>query len=497
MPPVPLTVAHMLRDAARLAPDAEALVCGADRLDYAAYWSAASGVADRLRGMGADGERVALLLGNAIPTAIACFGALASGAQLVPLNPLYTIPELRVILADAAPRIVVHEAALGDSIAPLCAELGISHCRSIEALMDGIGHGAPCELAMPEPAALALLQYTGGTSGRPKGVNLTHGAIATNVAQREALLPTEPDRERVLAVTPLYHSYASAMGLFLAAYCRGALVTLPRARPELVLEAIGRERITLFAGTPTLFTGLLAHPDFAAADLKRLRLCFSGSSALPEEVLRRWEKATGCPICEGFGQTEAGPVLTYNPRHGVRKIGSVGVALPLTEVEIVDIADGARVLPAGERGEIRARGPQIMRGYRNRPDETAEALREGWLYTGDIGEFDADGYLFVRDRKKEMVIVSGFNVYPREVEEVLFTHTAVHEAAVVGRPHPTRGEELVAFVVATEGAGDLRGFLAGRLARYKIPSDIRLVDVLPKTAVGKIDKQALKREART
>jgi long-chain acyl-CoA synthetase len=253
-------------------------------------------------------------------------------------------------------------------------------------------------------------------------VNLTHAAVSINVSQREALLPTRLDQERILAVTPLFHVYAVAMGLYLAVFCRGTLVILPRYRPEWVFEAIERHQITLFSGSPTLFTGLMAHEGFATASLQSLRLCYSGAAALPVAVLERWQAATGCTVVEGYGQSEAGPVLSYNPVEGIRKAGSVGVALPLTEIQIVDLESGTRVLPAGSSGEIRARGPQIMQGYRGLPEETASALRDGWLYTGDIGEFDHDNYLFIRDRKKDMVIVGGFNVYPREVEEALLTH---------------------------------------------------------------------------
>ena len=248
-----------------------------------------------------------------------------------------------------------------------------------------------------------------------------------------------------------------------------------------------------------MVVGLPGHADFGATDFSSLKLCFSGASALPVETMRRWEQATGCGICEGYGQTEAGPVLTYNPRHGLRKIGSVGVPLPLTEVEIVDTETGTTALPTGESGEVRARGPQIMTGYRNRPDETAAALRDGWLYTGDIGAFDEDGYLFIRDRKKDMVIFGGFNVYPREIEEVLCKHLDVVEAAVVGVADSYRGEILKAFVVlipaAKVTADDLLSYLRERLTKYKIPAQIVITATLPKTAVGKLDKVSLRAES--
>ena len=447
------TVVHMLAAAAVATPSAPALVFGERQLNYSQYAGAVASLARELKDT--KDERVATLLPNSIEACIAMFGAWAAGAQLVPLNPLYTPREVDAILEDAAPAVLIDK--------PPQVNAG------------------KAELVLPHPDSLALLQYTGGTSGKPKGVNLTHRAIATNVAQREGLLPTRSDRERILCVMPLFHSYAMAMGLFLAANCRGALVILERYRPDELLAAIGRERITIFPGSPTLFNSLMSHPDFARTDWSSVHTCYSGSAALPEETLRRWEKAVGAPVYEGYGQTEAGPVLTFNPANGITKPGSVGIPVPQTEIRLID-------------GEIVARGPQIMKGYRNRPQETAEALRDGWLYTGDIGELDADGYLYIRDRKKDMVIVGGYNVYPREIEEVLCSHPAVAEAAVVGGPDAYWGECLHAYVALREStsAEMLLDFCKERLARYKIPATLEILQALPKTTVNKLDKLALK-----
>jgi long-chain acyl-CoA synthetase len=501
MPFVHETVVHMLRDAAIRNPDGTALVCEEERLSYVEYAACVAGLADELVARGASGGRVALLMANSIDIAVATFAAQSAGAQVVPLNPSYTGHELMPILENAAPVIVIHDAAIEDTVKDLVNRLAVPERITIGASARRLTEWRTRRelaqtLRLPAPDSLSTLQYTGGTTGRPKGVDLTHRHVSINVAQREALLPTEQDRERILAITPLFHVYAVAMGLYLAAYCRGTLFIMPRYRPELALAAIDRERITLLSGSPTIYEGLMAHERFAETDLTALRLCFSGTSALSEETLRRWESATGCPICEGYGQSEAGPVLSFNPRHGRRKTGSVGVAVPATRIEIVDTASGTRVLGAGEAGEIRARGPQIMRGYRGLARETCEALRDGWLYTGDIGELDADGYLFIRDRKKDMVIVSGYNVYPREIEEVLYSHPAVLEAAVVGVPDAYRGEALVGFVVpaarATLTVESLRACMAERLVSYKIPQDIRIVASLPRTTVGKVDKKLLR-----
>jgi long-chain acyl-CoA synthetase len=499
MPPAPATVLHMVAEAAAALPDRVALRCGTEALTYRDYAACIAGFAAEL-GPDVCGARLAVLMANSLDTAIAIHAAGTAGAQLVPLNPAYTIHELEPILADADPAVIVCDAGLEAAVAALAARIGVTRCIAVgpaKRLTAWRGSGLTIQ-SFPPPESLGLLQYTGGTTGRAKGVNLTHRAIATNVAQREALLPSV-DGERVLAVTPLYHSYAMAMGLHLAAYCRGTLTTLPRYHPKDVLDTIARERITLFAGSPTLFVSLMGHPDFDSTDFSSLQLCFSGASALPVETLRRWQQATGCGVCEGYGQTEAGPVLTYNPRDGVRKIGSVGLPLPQTEVEIVDTETGRSVLPTGEAGEVRARGPQIMTGYRNRPEETAAALRDGWLYTGDIGRFDGDGYLYIQDRKKDMVIVGGFNVYPREIEEVLCQHPDVVEAAVVGVADSYRGEALRAFVVlgpaATVTVDGLFGYLRERLTKYKIPAQIVATEALAKTSVGKVDKVALRASA--
>ncbi len=495
LPAVFPTVVHMLVDAAVRHPTGEALVCGEERLDYAAYLRAVAGLAAELAVH--RGGRVALLLANSIDLVVATLAVQAAGAQVVPLNPAYTAHELRPILADADPALVIYGPETAAIVLPVAAELGIVQTLAVgpgaRRLLDGAGALPP----LPGPDSLSTLQYTGGTTGRSKGVDLSHRAVAVNVSQREALLPTRPQAERVLAITPLFHVYATAMCLYLALYCRGTLVILPRYHPRLVLDAIARERITLFSGSPTVFNGLMGFEGFAQADFSSLRLCYSGASALPPEIMRRWEAATGAPVCEGFGQTETGPVLAFNPPAGVRKPGSVGVAVPGTEIGIVDVATGTRALRTGEQGEVRARGPALMRGYRNLPGQTAEALRDGWLHTGDIGWIDADGYLHICDRKKDMVVVSGFNVYPREVEDALLLHPAVSEAAVIGVPDPHKGEALHAVVVPRAGAALSQAMLAdhlgGLLARYKVPQHFTWSEGLPKTVVGKVDKQALRR----
>ena len=499
LPRAEATVVQMLVAAAQAAPHTEALVFGERRLDYAGYLASVAGFARELQALGAAGGRVATLMGNSIDSCIAALAALAAGAQQVPLNPLYTAFELAAIFEDAAPTVLVVDAALASLAEPVARRAGVPHVIVAGEGARRLDSWRPGEASLPPPPpvdALALLQYTGGTTGRPKGVELTHGAIAVNIAQREALLPTRRG-DRILCMMPLSHAYAMAMGLFLSLHCAGTLVILPRYQPDVVLAAVARERIGVFLGSPTIFVGLLAHLGFGDTDWHTVHTCYSGSAALPAATLRRWRDAVGAPVYEGYGQTEAGPVLTFNPVGGPVKPGTVGVPVPLTDIEIVDAATGEEVLPAGSCGEIRARGPQVMRGYRNRPEETAQALRGGWLYTGDIGEFDADGYLSIRDRKKDMVIVGGYNVYPREVEDALFAHPDVLDAAVVGQPDAYHGETLVAHVVPRHGtrpdADALLAHCRERLARYKLPAEWRFSHALPKTAANKTDKNALRR----
>lgn len=505
LPPIFPTVVHLLADAAERAPRHPALEMDDEILTYRDYLSCVAGFAHELQGLGAAGERVVLVMGNSIDIAIAMFGTHAAGAQVVPLNPMYTARELREILTDAEPRVVVYDDAAAPHVQLLLAELDIAHGLHIgveggRRLTEWAGREVALPQPLPQPDQLATMQFTGGTTGLPKGVLITHGQIAINIAQREAVLPTRPDQERLLCVMPMFHVYAVAMALHLTAYCRGTLVILPRYRPDWVLKALEQRRITLFPGSPTIYTGLMQYEGFAKTDFTTLRLCYSGAERLPEDTLKAWERATGCTTLEGFGLSETGPVLCFNPEHGVHKPYSVGHAIPHTEIQIVDVDTGERVLPAGEPGEIRARGPQIMNGYHNRPEETAATLRDGWVYTGDLGYLDDDGYLFIVGRKKEMVIVGGFNVYPREIEELLCAHDDIIEAAVVGAPDDYRGEQLHAYVGLRSGSEldseQLRTYCADNLVKYKVPAVIEIMPALPRTVVGKIDKKALTAQAR-
>lgn len=501
-PVVHETVVHMLKEAAEHFPDGVALTFQDRQLVYLQYLRCVMGFAEELFILGAQNSRVALVCGNSIEMAVAMFAVHAVGAQAVPINPLYTERELAYIFSDSDPRVVVYDEEVKDTIEPMINNIdsiigicvGGSNGRLLDSWCENQTVKFPCEL--PTADHLATLQYTGGTTGLPKGVNITHGQMSINISQREAVLPTQKDNERIICVMPMFHVFAVSMCLHLAAYCRGELAILSRYKPEFVFDLITSRRITRFPAGPTIFIGLMVAEGFEETDFSSLRSAYSGSAPLPEEVLRDWESRTGCPILEGYGQTEAGPILTYIGEKMQRITGSVGQAVALTEVQIVDVETGNKVLGAGETGEIRARGPQIMSGYRNLPDETEETLVNGWLYTGDIGELDNDGNLYIRDRKKDMVITGGYNVYPREVEEVLFTHPNVVEAAIIGVPDKYRGEVLCAYVVIKNNISDsvdeIIEYCRANLAKYKVPHRFLSVNALPRTTVGKVDKNALR-----
>lgn len=502
LPLVHPTVIHMLADAGDRAGPATALSCGSDRMSYQELVRCAGGFATELQAIGGSDDRVALICGNSIDMAIAMFAVHGAGMQEVPINPIYTARELTHIVADSEPVAVVYDDDVADLILPVAEELGLTQMirlgggsgRSLTAWRDDPNATLP--QPFPDPESFATLQYTGGTTGLPKGVNITHAQLSTNISQREALWPTRPDQEVILCVMPLFHVFASSMCLHLSVYCRGNLVIQRRYHPDDVLDALAEKRISILPIGPTIYNGLMTLERFPTADFSSLVASYSGSAPLPEETLRRWEEMTGSQILEGYGQSEAGPVLTVNP-HGEPIIpGSAGVALPETEIQIVDVDTGTEILDAGDEGEIRARGPQVMSGYRNRPAETAEALRDGWLYTGDIGRLDEDGILYITDRKKDMVIVGGYNVYPREIDEVLYAHPNVLEAAAVGVADTYRGEVIHAFVVLNEQRADaetdLTDYCRGQLAKYKVPAVFHIVDQLAKTTVGKFDKAAMR-----
>jgi long-chain acyl-CoA synthetase len=345
---------------------------------------------------------------------------------------------------------------------------------------------------------LAVLQYTGGTTGVPKGAMLTHQNLFINTLQSCAWAGPMVQRgeERYLMIIPYFHIYGQTVGLLLGTWNGAMQIPIPKFDPDLLIQAIKRYRPTFFPGVPTLYISMLNHPEIRTCGLEYVKRFNSGSAPIPVDVIERFEEVSGSVLLEGYGLTEASPTTHSTPTLAKRKLGSTGLPFPSTECKIVDLESGTRELPVGEPGELCVRGPQIMKGYWNRPDETAIALRDGWLYTGDVARMDEDGFFYIVQRKKDMIIVSGFNVYPNEIEEVLFAHPAILESVVIGLPDEYRGETVKAFVVLKPGAiattEELSEHCQTNLAKYKVPSIIDIVESLPKRAVGKVVRRELR-----
>jgi long-chain acyl-CoA synthetase len=456
--------------------------CGANRFAHA------------LRRLGLRvGDRVVVLLPNCPEVLQAYAGILKAGGVIVPVVFLLGAEEVRHILADSEARVVVTAPAFLDKVE--------GFAGTIVLVGEGTGRGWD-ELIAGESETfgsvdradddLAVILYTAGTTGHPKGVALTHANLASNARAAASLY--ELDRTSwALMVLPLSHSYG--LTVMNAGNILGTKGVLLRwFNPGGVLEAIQHYRVESMSAVPTMLVYLLNYPDAARFDTSSMRLWGSGAAPLPLEIVEPFEQKFGGRILEGYGLTEASPVVSAHRLSGVRKLGSVGQALPGVAVAILDDAD--RPLPPGELGEVCVQGPNVMQGYYRLPGETARTLRNGWLHTGDVGRLDADGYLYIVERKKDLIIRGGFNIYPREVEDVLYAHPAVAEAAVVGVGDALMGEEVLAFVALKPGAatdaGALIGFCQERLARYKCPRQIRFVDALPKSPIGKILRKELR-----
>ncbi len=492
------TAVHMLAQAADSAPHAPALLCAGERLTYGEYGRCVAGLATVLKALGGGGERVGFLMRNSNEALVGLFGALAAGAQAAFFNPFYTQRELSPLIADAAPRILLCHAAF----APAAADLGVAHLLVFGGAgglsLDQWRSDGSLSLAGPFPAAgdPATLLYTGGTTGTPKGVDHSHGEIMSFVTQTDDLWPMRPDAEIWINAAPIFHVWGSGMGGIIPVYRRGTMVTIARFDAAAMIAEMEDNRVSVLSGGPAAFyNGLIGAPNFASADLGSLKYCFGGGSPFAADTLERWQRQTGAPILEAYGMSEAAPI-SGTRAGGPPKAGSVGRPVRQTHIQIVDLESGENVLPVNQPGEIRLSGPQAMKGYRNRPEETRAALRDGWLYTGDIGRMDEDGYLYIVDRAKDMAIVGGYNVYPREVDEVLFSHPAIREAAAVGVPDEYKGEIIWAHVVLEDGAeaseAQILAYCAENLVAYKRPVGITFRDQLPKTPANKIDRKALR-----
>ena len=488
------TVAAMLDHAAATAPEVVALRHRGQALSYAGLDAAAGALAHRLAARLPPGEVVALLIPNGIAFHIAYWAALKARLTPALLNAAYPVPQLAPLAAEAAPRLVLHTAETAANAAALGAET---------LAVETAPPAAPAlPLPPPTPQDIAALLFTGGTTGTPKAVEHSHARTVLACRAMEYNWPTRARGETWLALAPFAHIFGFMQGVVNPVFGRATIVIPERFRPGEILALLAEHRVTVLGGgPPALYAGLLAAEGFATADLSALRVCPSGGAPFPAELSRRWREATGLEIHEGYGMTEMAAIAGANALTGLRP-GAVGKPIPCNEVQVVEIETGTRVLPAGERGEIRVRGPHMMQGYRNRPAETAQAIREGFLYTGDIGHLDSEGFLFITDRRKDVVIVKGFNVFPREVEEAIHAHPAVGAVGVIGTPDArSGGERVIAFVVPRPGAAldaaAIAAHCAARLAPYACPAEIRILDALPMTAAGKTDRLALRCAADT
>jgi long-chain acyl-CoA synthetase len=443
-----------------------ALASGDAELTYAELDAASARVAGRLLARGLrPGDRVGIMVGNIPQFAMAYYGVLRMGGVVVPMNPLLKPREVEHYVSDSGAALVLDDAAAlpGDA-------------------------GPDWGVAEREGDDTAVILYTSGTTGRPKGAELTHRNLVSNVEVMTGLLSVDRD-DVILGALPLFHSFGQTCGLNLAVASGACLALIPRFDPGAVLELVERRGVTVFEGVPTMYAALLDHPAGERTDACSLRLCVSGGAALPLEVLHGFEATFGCVVLEGYGLSETSPVASFNRADGLRKPGSIGTPVPGVEMTLL----GAT--PEGV-GEIAIRGHNVMKGYWGNPGATREAIdTDGWFRSGDLARVDEDGCYFIVDRKKELIIRGGYNVYPREIEEVLYEHPSVREAAVIGIPHPALGEEVGAAVALKAGAGtdeaEVREFVRARVAAYKYPRHVWLVDELPKGPTGKILKRAI------
>jgi long-chain acyl-CoA synthetase len=470
------------------------------------------------------GDRLGIMLPNCPQYLVATFAAFRLGAIVVNVNPIYTPREILVVAKDSGMRALLTL----DLLAPLV--LSVNGETSIEnIIITSLGEYSAAATPTSEVAGtlrmsdllasvekvelprveidtdedVAVLQYTGGTTGVPKGAMLTHANLFANVVQTDlwAYQLLERGKDSFLVVIPLFHIYGFTVGMLEGVWRGAQQILIPKYDVEAVLTAIRDYCPTYFPAVPTIYISLLNHPRASEYGIDRIRIFNSGSAPLPVEVIDQFEQLTGGTLSEGYGLSEASPVTHSTPSLGRRKPGSIGLPLSDTDMKIVDLETGLHEVPIGEEGELCIAGPQVMKGYWNRPDETAIALRTDesgrqWLYTGDVARMDEDGFTYIVQRKKDMIIVSGFNVYPTEVEGVLFTHPAVMEAAVIGRPDAYRGESVKAFVVLKAGANatceELIAHCETGLADFKIPREIEFRESLPKTAVGKVLHRVLR-----
>ncbi|NLA04936.1 MAG: long-chain fatty acid--CoA ligase [Firmicutes bacterium] len=479
------------------------------------------------------GSRVALNLPNC-PQFVFCYlGALKAGCVVIPCNPIYTERELEHQLNDSAAELMVTLSRFYPTIRKIKEKtrlrtiistnikeyfpgwLKILYTLAMEkksgdrvTIGDGDHRlpgllkesaGAPVPEIKVDPGLPACIMYTGGTTGLPKGAVLSHRNLVANAVTIFSWMPdAEEGKEIGLALLPFFHSFGLSTCLNLSlAYC-GTMLLIPQFDVKMLLGNIHRNKPTLFPGVPTMYIAIMNHPQVKKYDLTSLRTCISGAASLPLEVQKKFQEITGCRLLEGYGLSETSPVTHINPIYGKRKNGSIGIPIPGTLAKIMDMNDPDLEMKTGELGQLAIKGPQVMQGYLNQPEETAKVLRDGWLLTGDLARMDEDGFFYIVDRQKEMIISGGYNIYPREVEEVLYAHEKILEAAVVGLPDPYRGEIVKAYLVLREGETmteeEVINYCEQNLARYKVPRQAEFKEDLPKSLVGKVLKRLLLKE---
>lgn len=521
-----------LADSAERYPKKKALHFMGKEITFMELYSQARKMANYLQSIGVEkGDRVAIMLPNCPQSVVSYYGALMAGATVVQTNPLYMERELEYQLNDSGAIIIVcldillprvtnvrantlikHTIVTGikdylpfpkNLVYPFIQKKQYNMVVKVEESEDThvwqtiIDNGSeaynPIDIDPKED--LALLQYTGGTTGHPKGVMLTHHNLVSNVQMCQAwLYKAKPGEETVLGVLPFFHVYGMTTVMNLSVMFGSKMVLLPKFDAEEVLKTIHKQRPTLFPGAPTIYIGLLNHPNLKKYDLSSVEACISGSAPLPAELQEQFEKVTGGRLVEGYGLSETSPVTHANFVWTKRVNGSIGVPWPDTDAQVFDM-ESMEAADIGEVGEIAVSGPQIMKGYWNNQEETDNVLKDGWLFTGDMGYMDENGFFYIVDRKKDLIIAGGYNIYPREVEEVLYEHEAVLEAVVAGIPDPYRGETVKAYVVLKSSQElsekELNAYCRKQLAAYKVPRIYEFRDELPKTAVGKILRRKL------
>ncbi|MDH5163523.1 fatty acid--CoA ligase family protein [Heyndrickxia oleronia] len=508
-----MNLSSHLKNTAKVNADKTAYYFMDQKVSYAEFDGAVTRFASGLKQLGVKkGDHIALLLGNSPHFVISLYGAMRLGATVIPINPIYTPDEIGYILNNGDVKVIV---AL-DLLLPLAEKMeallpqvesyiicesnplnkvDVSANEKMKSFSDVISSG---NLAFDEPELfeddVAVILYTSGTTGRPKGAMLTHKNLYSNARDIGEYLKMN-HLDKVMTVLPMFHVFSLTVVVNAPLISGSTIIIVPKFSPKEIFRLAKKYGVTVFAGVPTMYNFLHQYPDGDPNDFSTFRLCISGGSSLPVALLKNFEKKFNVLISEGYGLSEASPVTCFNPLDRPRKPGSIGTSILNVENKIVN--ELGEELPEGQVGELVVRGPNVMKGYYKMPEETAAAIRDGWLYTGDLARVDGEGYFYIVDRKKDMVIVGGFNVYPREVEEVLYEHPEVVEAAVIGAPDPEQGEVVKCFVVRKNESlteAELMEYCREHLAKYKLPKTIEFLEELPKNTTGKILRKALKEQ---